>query len=93
LCRLKMKINAMQKQQMLSKRLLCCKLSLRKSVNILVKSNKKATMWKDPYDKLTNQLLVEKCNSDELADELEDLRNIAKGMQGYYERTSNAKTP
>jgi len=51
-----------------------------------------ASMWKDRYKKLTQQLLEEECSYDELATELE-LRNITKEMQGKYKQTINAKSP
>ena len=49
-------------------------------------------MWKDRYKKLTQQLLEEECSSDELAMELDEWRNIAKEMQGKYEKTINEKS-
>ena len=51
-----------------------------------------ASMWRDRYNKLTQQLLEEECSSDELATELDEWRNIAKEMQGKYEQTINAKS-
>ena len=51
-----------------------------------------ASMWRDRYNKLTQQLLEEECSSDELAMELDEWRNIAKEMQGKYEQTINAKS-
>jgi len=52
-----------------------------------------ATMWQDQYNNPTQQLLEEECNSNELAKELDEWRNISKEVRCKYEQTINAKTP
>ena len=44
----------------------------------------KAKMWKEWFDKLPQQLLEEKCNSDQLSDQLEEWRRISEETQGKY---------
>ena len=45
----------------------------------------KEKIWKKRFDELSQQLVDEKCDSDELSDQLEEWRRIAEEMQGKYE--------
>ena len=50
-------------------------------------------MWKERFDKLSQQLVDEKCDSEELSDQLEEWRRIAEEMQGKYERQLKSIMP
>ena len=53
----------------------------------------RAKMWKERFDKLSQQLVDEKCDSEELSDQLEEWRRIAEEMQGKYERQLKSIMP
>ena len=53
----------------------------------------RAKMWKERFDKLSQQLVDEKYDSEELSDQLEEWRRIAEEMQGKYERQLKSIMP
>ena len=60
---------------------------------LLDEQKEKAALWKERYEKLSSDIAETACEADELRDQLEEWRLIAKEMEHKYEERLKGITP